>query len=91
MKKISRLENNKNGEKKNKNKKNRDNELKRKCKQKSMQWLVRSIHQDLPMLINVKFHYLSLDFIQELYKEGVRFNIYEYAAQKILKFEKIRK
>lgn len=59
MKKISRLENNKNGEKKNKNKKNRDNELKRKCKQKSMQWLARSIHQDLPMLINVKFQYLS--------------------------------
>ena len=27
-----------------------------------------------------------LDFLQELYKEGVRFNIYEYAAQKILKY-----
>ena len=30
-------------------------------------------------------------FLQELYKEGVRFNVYEFAAQKILKFEKMRK
>lgn len=30
-------------------------------------------------------------FLQELYKEGVRFNVYEYAAQKVLKFQKIRK
>ena len=33
----------------------------------------------------------NLDFLQELYKEGVRFNVYEYAAQKVLKYEKLQK
>ena len=34
---------------------------------------------------------LYLDFLQEAYREEVKFNIYEYAAQKILKFDKLRK
>lgn len=34
---------------------------------------------------------MNIDFLQELYKEGVRFNIFEYAAQKILKYEKMQK
>jgi hypothetical protein len=31
------------------------------------------------------------DFLQEAYREEVKFNIYEYAAQKVLKFDKLRK
>ncbi len=38
MRKINRLENNKKEEKNNKSKMNKDNVLKRKCKQKQMQW-----------------------------------------------------
>ena len=34
---------------------------------------------------------LWVDFIQEAYREGVNFNIFEYAAQKVLKFEKMKK
>jgi len=32
-----------------------------------------------------------LDFLQEAYKEQVKVNIYEFAAQKILKYEKLKK
>ena len=38
--------------------------------------------------------YICIDravFLQELYKEGVRFNVYEFAAQKVLKYEKMQK
>lgn len=43
-----------------------------------------------PKLINV--HIITiLDFLSEAYKEEVKFNIFEYAAQKILKFEKLRR
>lgn len=36
-------------------------------------------------LIDVHF-FRILDFLSEAYKEEVKFNIFEYAAQKILKF-----
>lgn len=42
------------------------------------------------MPINVQ-SFLHLDFIQEAYREGVNFNIFEFAAQKVLKFEKMKK
>ena len=35
--------------------------------------------------------WLWVDFIQEAFREGVNFNIFEYAAQKVLKFEKMKK
>jgi hypothetical protein len=31
------------------------------------------------------------DFLQEAFREDVKFNIYEYAAQKVLKFDKLRR
>lgn len=37
------------------------------------------------------YHFNHSDFLQEAYREEVKFNIYEYAAQKILKFDKLRK
>lgn len=32
------------------------------------------------------YFYNKLDFLQQLYREGVRFNIFEFAAQKVLKY-----
>lgn len=34
---------------------------------------------------------VELVFLQEAYREEVKFNVFEYAAQKVLKFEKLRK
>ena len=48
-------------------------------------------HQDLLHPINVNKQ-LTVDFLEEAYKDhGKLSNIYEFAAQKVLKYEKIQK
>ena len=56
-----------------------------------MLWWILSTRQDSQMPINVQYLIKILVFLHELYKEGVRFNVYEFAAQKVLKYEKMQK